>query len=264
MSKLHRILSGEENKTLGLVKNPSGIYVASLQEAAEFLMDKHFPGSTSYHGGRAPETAPRELSETLGWITGKKIKAAFAGFGSHKSPGPDGLKPIVLQHLPDAAIARVSSLYKACLTVGYTPYKWRQSKVIFIPKPGKTDYSLVSSFRPISLTSFLFKGLERMIQWHLEDTLLRSTPLHQHQHAFHKGFSTESALTDVVDDIERAITHQQYALGVSLDISGAFDNLSPGAIVSSLRRRGLTELICSWYENYLLNRYARFSLKGAI
>ena len=51
------------------------------------------------------------------------------------------------------------------MTSGYTPQIWRQSKVIFIPKLGKDDYSKAKSFRPISLTPFLFKTLERLSYW---------------------------------------------------------------------------------------------------
>ena len=35
--------------------------------------------------------------------------------------------------------------------------------VIFIPKPGKEDYSSPKSYRPITLTSFVLKGLERIM-----------------------------------------------------------------------------------------------------
>ena len=42
-----------------------------------------------------------------------------------------------------------------------------------LPKPGKPNYDEVKSFRPISLNSFLLKGLERLVLWELEDTALR-------------------------------------------------------------------------------------------
>ena len=37
------------------------------------------------------------------------------------------------------------------------------TKAILIPKPGKANYDNPKSYRPISLTSFLMKGLERII-----------------------------------------------------------------------------------------------------
>jgi len=59
--------------------------------------------------------------------------------------------------------------------------------VVFIPKPGKRDYTEPKSFRPISLTSFLMKTLERMIDRYLTQEVLIKTPLHSNQHAYRKG-----------------------------------------------------------------------------
>lgn len=79
-----------------------------------------------------------------------------------------------------------------------------------------------------------------------------------------KGYSTETALTDAVDDTERAILRGQSALGVSLDISGAFDNLPSESVLTGLRERGVDPMLWKWFENYLNNRYAKFLHKGAV
>ena len=41
--------------------------------------------------------------------------------------------------------------------------------MVFIPKPQKDDYGDAGSFRPISLTQFLFKSMERVIEWLLRE-----------------------------------------------------------------------------------------------
>ncbi len=40
--------------------------------------------------------------------------------------------------------------------------------MVFIPKPGKEDYPKAKSFCLITLTSFIFKTLERVVLDHLE------------------------------------------------------------------------------------------------
>ncbi len=89
---------------------------------------------------------------------------------------------------------------------------------MFIPKPGQDDYSVAKSFRQISLTSFLFKTLEQLVLWRLEDTTLKEHPLHEQQHTFRKGLSSEVALSRSVNHIEQAIHKIQLALGLFLDI----------------------------------------------
>ncbi len=68
------------------------------------------------------------------------------------------LSPLQKQ-LPEKALQQlaVRDIYVSSYSAGYVPACWRQSKVVFIPKPGKKDYSKAKSFRPITLTPFLSK-----------------------------------------------------------------------------------------------------------
>jgi len=81
-----------------------------------------------------------------------------------KSPGIDGIYPILLQKGLQHLLDPVCEIYRASLALGYIPYTWRVSRVKFMPKPGKTDYTMAKSYRPISLTCFLLKGLEQVAQ----------------------------------------------------------------------------------------------------
>ena len=115
--------------------------------------------------------------------------------------GPDGLKPLVLKNLPINCVGRLQAIYIASLFSGYVPACWRRSKVVFIPKPGKLDYSKAKAFHPITFTSFLFKAMEKMMLKHLEVAHRVHDRLNVNQHAFHKGSSCDSALSDMVDEI---------------------------------------------------------------
>jgi len=45
--------------------------------------------------------------------------------------------------------------------------------------------------------------------------------MHDNQHAYQAGKSTDSALHTLVGKIEKALHNKEYALGVFLDIEGA-------------------------------------------
>jgi retron-type reverse transcriptase len=83
---------------------------------------------------------------------------------------------------------------------------------------------------------FLFKTLERLIKWHIEQ---HSAPFHIDQHAFRKGHCTENALSHMVDWIEKAISEGKEALVVFLDIKGAFDNLSSNVMAHGMRKHNV-------------------------
>jgi retron-type reverse transcriptase len=120
-----------------------------------------------------------------------------------------------------------------------------------MPKPGKTDFSSLRAYRPIYLMSFLFKTLERLVQWHLEET---AAPYHRNQHAFRSGHCTEHALSHMTDLAEKALHRQHVALTVFLDIQSSFDTLTSEAIGRGMRKHGVEENLTPWYTQYHQHR----------
>ena len=108
------------------------------------------------------------------------------------------LPPLALKHFPPEVIEQAVIIYKTALALSYTPCSWLTSRVVFIPKPGKERYTEPKSFRPISLSNYILKGLERVVGWHA-DAMLDLEPVHTAQHGFTKGRSTESAISNCND-----------------------------------------------------------------
>jgi retron-type reverse transcriptase len=271
MAKLTRTLKGGDHNAIGLLKRPDKTYASDPKETLDILMSEHFPDSvevTETDENDPPQNAhPADLNhntplEDLAWINDDLVEKAMKSFTKHKAAGPDGLQPIMLHNLPDNLRKDLTTIYKACLSTGYTPKEWRKSKTIFIPKPGKTDYTEPRAYRPISLTSFLFKTLERLVYWHLEDTTLKTHPLSKQQHAFRRGFSTETALSRVINRLEKAVFNGKLAIGVFLDIKGAFDNLSLEGALKGMDEHHFPPLVKRWYGNYLKDRTCIADLKG--
>ncbi|ETW75602.1 hypothetical protein HETIRDRAFT_244654, partial [Heterobasidion irregulare TC 32-1] len=50
-----------------------------------------------------------------------------------------------------------------CLRLGYWPSQFKTSTTIVIPKPKKSDYTLLKSYRPIVLLSCLGKLMEKVL-----------------------------------------------------------------------------------------------------
>ena len=71
-------------------------------------------------------------------------------------------------------------MYKESYRTGVIPKAWREMKVVFIPKAGKNSYSSPKSHRPMTLLNFVFKVMERLIQFHLTDEVLQQPLLVQH------------------------------------------------------------------------------------
>lgn len=155
-------------------------------------------------------------------------------------------------------------MFRACLAFRYVPLMWREVRVLFIPKPGKADYTEAKAYRPISLTSFLLKTLERLCDRHIRDTILIKTPLHPQQHAYSAGKSTESALHVVVSRLEQDISNKTLCLAAFIDIEGAFDKTNFNSIQVALQKQRVEQTLANWILNMLQLRAVRVDLRGEI
>ena len=272
MSTFVKLTQKRENRTLGMLNKPDGTNCTTIEETLEHLMETHFPGSKKvdsdwkimHENGIQIERAKNLESYSQEVVTVEKVRLAFSKFGDNKAAGLDEIKPIVLKNLPASTLKRITLIYQASLSLGHMPSDWLISKTIFIPKPGKENYKLAKSFRPISLSSFLLKGLERVVGWYLEETVLKEKPLSKWQHGFRKDKSTETAITQVINYIESAKCRGEYCVAVLLDIQGAFDNLKAAKAKEAMIKHGLPEWFVKWYGTFLTKRYATTELKGEI
>jgi hypothetical protein len=151
-------------------------------------------------------------------VTYRRVEWAINTFLSHKSPGMDGIFPALLQQGRRIVIPYLVKIFRACLAMGYVPAICRQVKVVFIPKPWKNLYTGPRDFRPISLTSFLFKTLERLVDRYIRDGVLAVKPLHPNQHAYQAGKSVETAFRQLVVRVEKVLDQRKLSLGVFLNI----------------------------------------------
>lgn len=67
--------------------------------------------------------------------------------------------------------------------------------------------------------------------------VMEKTPLHKSQYAYRGGRSTENALYDLTEIIQKILDEKEISICALLDISGAFGNTLHEAIKSSLERR---------------------------
>jgi hypothetical protein len=148
----------------------------------------------------------------------------------------------------------------AVVDTGYTPRKWKESNVIFLAKPGKTDMADPRSFRPISLMSFVYKGLEKVVSMQLDETTWKTNSMHKDQFGFRKGLSTEHALSATIGEIERGMAKNEFVVALLCDIKGAFDNVKPAAIANAMNRQGIDKRVCHWYYQDLTSRRCLCSL----
>jgi hypothetical protein len=80
---------------------------------------------------------------------------------------------------------------------------------VFILKPRRSSCSGPWDFRPLSLTSFLLKTVERLVGSFLMEEVLALLSLHPNQHVYQAGKSVVTALHQLVIRGEEPLGQQE-------------------------------------------------------
>ena len=257
-SRLRKIMSKGPN-IIGSLRMDGDKWAESSEDILNELMNTHFPGcvdeivdkhdfvqSNSVHSSLSTEELDRIFSKD-------KIDWAINSFSPFKAHGADGIIPKMLQVVSQTILDWLAMIFKASLHLGIIPKAWQKVRVVFIPKSGKTSHSTAKDFRPISLSSFLLKTMERLVDLEIRLKIPKGL-LSNSQHAYMKGKSTETALHEVVGYIEKGMKDKEYVLAAFLDIEGAFNNVKTESIKKALEYVRVPEGFINWINTMLITR----------
>ena len=90
-----------------------------------------------------------------------------------KAAGPDKIRPIILKELKVELAPIIKVIFERSLETGKLPTDWCKAHVTPIYRNG--EKSLVSNYRPISLTCILCKVLEHILQTLLDTWMVRAS-----------------------------------------------------------------------------------------
>ena len=119
MASLAKLAQREERRNINTLTRADGTCTDPGKDTITLFTDTHFPSASdkrhvTYNNRR--NCSIMELEDKYNeWINPQLIKKALAGFEKKKSPGPDGIKPLVFDYLPREFLDTLLIAYKACL-----------------------------------------------------------------------------------------------------------------------------------------------------
>jgi len=127
---------------------------------------------------------------------------------------------------------------------------WKKAIITPIYK-GKGSQSEPGSYRPIAILPVISRVLEKLILKRVFTYMDKHSILADCQHAFRKNHSTETALSEVTNQIWKGMDKQQVTTDVLVDLSKAFDKVDHKILLDKMTKCGIYR---DWFRSYLTAR----------
>ena len=242
ISSLFKSMKSNESPEMPLLRKNSDSWANCTLDNLKILRENHFKNSTTVFdknrgsSGLVLGDLPRDLDSFISW---EVIKKAIDDLPQGKAPGPDGIKNEVIKNLPDMYVSELLKQCRYSIATSFIPTLWLEINTIYIKKLGKPQQDCPRTYRPIGLSSVFLKLCERLVNWRLKYSVLqKGIPK---QHAFTLSKSTETAISEIVNVLEKAKANGLNAMLLSIDIQGAFDTVPFDSFFFCLRWYGTVE-----------------------
>ena len=112
----------------------------------------------------------------------------------------------------------------------------------------------MNNYRPISLISNVSKILEKLMYKRLYTFLEENNSFYSYQFGFRPNHSTNSALIEITEQIQKACDKGLFACGVYLDRKKAFDTVNHNILLTKLEHCGIKGNANYWLRSFLTDR----------
>lgn len=164
----------------------------------------------------------------------------------------DGITAAMLKLCCPAVVPYITHIINVSLTLGIFPDCWKSALVVPLPKIAEPN--CFQDLRPISLLPVLSKVFERVVALQLNNYLSSNNILPVVQSGFRRGYSCETALLKILDDIFASTDEGLITCLVLLDYSKAFDTVNHSVLLSILYGIGFDDVSLLLFKDYLSDR----------
>ena len=234
-------------------------------EKAAILAARFFPGVLIDSNQQDPQTptgpqtpaayrheaAPDQRIPIMQSVTEVEALQVLNHLPCGRAPGPDRIPNEILKALGPFIAKGVALGINKILAKGEFPASFRESTTITLRKEGKKDYTLPGSYRPIALENTLAKIVEKVLATRLSDAAETFGLLPWTQMGARRQRSTASALGLLTNCIQSAWQAKPGCVVsmLSLDLTGAFDNVPSDRLNHALTRKGIPQ----WFVNLAMS-----------
>jgi hypothetical protein len=188
-------------------------------------------------------------------FTEPKLEEAIKSLKAGKQPGVDYIFPEFIKHLGHNAKRALLHVLNSYWNLKENhPSEWVKERIIPTLKKGKQK-QLLSSYRPIALTSAIVKVQEKMLLARLKWYLEKNNNLAPEQAGFRENRSTSQQIFRFTQEKKETLNMQESVLAVFIDFKGAYDTIWREKLINKLKSTGVRGKMLNWLRRFLVQRW---------
>ena len=236
--------------------NINGRDITDSKEIADYMNDyfanitKKLKDTAQFEKNNLTAASTNCLSEfSFESVTSSHVLKCLNEIPKKKSAGLDGIPTFILKDSASYIIRPLLHIINISLSQGRVPSGWKVAKLTPLYKGG--SFKDPTNYRPISVLPVLSKVMEKVVFKQVYKYITDNNLLSDNQFGFRPGYSTNTALFTITENIRKKVD-QGYVVGlVTLDLKKAFDMVSHEILLYKLKNFGFDDLSVSWFRDYL-------------
>lgn len=247
--------------TLHSTTNDGPAQLSTNEDKSRALAETFFPPPPRSPSIPSDPDYPTPLS-TPSQITEENICNNIARLSPFKAPGPDGISNSVFIHCRDALVPYLLPIFRAVFTLRTYYDPWKEFTTVVLRKPGRSNYALTKSYRPIALLNTTCKLLTAIVTEQLSHIVESNNLLPPMHFGGRPKRSTTDSLHLLTSTVKNAWRSGQVASALFLDIEGAFPNAVTDRLLHNMRKRKIPTALVLFVDRLLRNRRTKLKFDG--
>lgn len=185
-------------------------------------------------------------------ISHNEVYLALNKIDSNSSSGYCDISIKVIKSNLNFFVPFLTKIFNYCIDYGVFPEDWKYALVtpLYKNKGSKQD---CKNYRPISVISPIVKVFEFLLSNQIKDYFFNNKLIVNCQHGFRKNFSCETALHEIINDLNKFRYSRFNTVILFIDFCKAFDSVMPSILLHKLKLYGFSnsaiQLITSYFQN---------------
>ena len=170
------------------------------------------------------------------------------------------MHPKMLAHLGDNALHLLEKLFNLCLEKG--KWVWNTASGIFLRKAGKKTYSIPGAYRPICITSYIGKLLEKILAARLSAFLEKKKHLDPTQEGFTANRNAIRYLNRLHLEIKADLEEHKTVIALFADMEKAFDSVWKRGLIVKMTKLKIQGKVIRLIDDFLQSRIVQLHING--